>query len=73
MTDQVKKNKDIKEDEERLKEQEKKENRKYLHFTSNLFDYVKGLFKVYINSTCKLTIATGFLYSIGDLNQSMIS
>ena len=32
MTDQVKKNKDIKEDEERLKGQEKKENRKYLHF-----------------------------------------
>ena len=38
MTDQVKKNKDIKEDEERLKRQEKKENRKYLHFTFNLFD-----------------------------------
>ena len=33
MTDQVKKNKDIKEDEERLKGQEKKENTKYLHFT----------------------------------------
>ena len=33
MTDQVKKNKDIKEDKERLKGQEKKENTKYLHFT----------------------------------------
>ena len=33
MTDQVKKNKDIKKDEERLKGQGKKENRKYLHFT----------------------------------------
>ena len=37
MTDQVKKNKNIKEDEERLKGQEKKENRKYLHFIFNLF------------------------------------
>ena len=33
MTDQVKKNKDIKKDEERLKGQRKKKNRKYLHFT----------------------------------------
>ena len=39
MKDQVKKNKDIKEDEERLKGQEKKENRKYLHFMFNLFDH----------------------------------
>ena len=37
MTDKVKKNKDIREDEERLKGQEKKENRKYLHFIFNLF------------------------------------
>ena len=39
MTDQVKKNKDINEDEERLKEQEKKENRNYLQFIFNLFDH----------------------------------
>ena len=33
MTDHIKNNKDIKEDEERLKEQEKKEkNRKYISF-----------------------------------------
>ena len=37
MADQVKKNKDIKEDEERLKGQDKRENRKYLHFIFNLF------------------------------------
>ena len=29
----------IKEDEKRLKGQEKKENRKYLHFIFNLFDH----------------------------------
>ena len=39
MTDQAKENKDIKEDEERLKGQEKKENRKHLHFIFNLFDH----------------------------------
>ena len=39
MTDQVKKNKDIREYEERLKGQEEKENRKYLHFIFNLFDH----------------------------------
>ena len=39
MTDQVKKNKYIKEDEERLKEQEKKENRNYLQFIVNLLDH----------------------------------
>ena len=39
MADQVKKNKDIKEDEERLKGQEKKENRNYLHFIFNHFDH----------------------------------
>ena len=39
MTGQVKKSKDLKEDEERLKRQEKKENRKYLHFIFNLFDH----------------------------------
>ena len=39
MTDQVKKNKYIKEDEERLKEQEKKENRNYLQFIFNLLDH----------------------------------
>ena len=40
MTDQVKKNKDIiiKEDEERLKEQEKKESRKHMHIIFNIFD-----------------------------------
>ena len=38
-----------------------------------MINCVKGLFKVYINSTCILTIVTGFLYSIGDINQSMIS
>ena len=43
MTDQVKKNKDIKEDEERLKGQEKKECRKYLHFIFNLFDHYTDL------------------------------
>ena len=32
MADQVKKNKDIQEDEERLKGQDKRENRKYLDF-----------------------------------------
>ena len=48
MTDQVKKNKDIREDEERLKGQEKKENRKYLHFIFNLFDH----FTVLRNSFC---------------------
>ena len=37
VTDKVKKNKDIREDEERLKGQEKKENRKYLHFILDLF------------------------------------
>ena len=37
MTDQARKNKDIREDEERLKGQEKKENRQYMHFTFNLF------------------------------------
>ena len=37
VTDKVKKNKDIREDEERLKGQEKKENRQYMHFTFNLF------------------------------------
>ena len=37
MGDQSKKNKDIKEDEERLKGQRKKENRKYLHF---IFDFL---------------------------------
>ena len=37
MTDQIKKNKYIKEGEESLKGQEKKENRKYLHFIFNLF------------------------------------
>ena len=37
MADQVKKNKDIQEDEERLKGQDKRENRKYLHFIFNLF------------------------------------
>ena len=39
MTDQVKKNKYIKEDEERLKEQEKKKNRNYLQFIFNLLDH----------------------------------
>ena len=39
MTDQVKKNQYIKEDEERLKEQEKKENRNYLQFIFNLLDH----------------------------------
>ena len=39
MTDQIKKNKDIKEDEESLKGWEKKENRNYLHFIFNLFYY----------------------------------
>ena len=43
MTDQVTKNKDIKEDEERLKGQEKKESRKYLHFIFNLFDHYTDL------------------------------
>ena len=40
MTEQAKKNQDIKEDEERLKEQEKKESRKHLqlHIIFNLFD-----------------------------------
>ena len=37
MGDQSKKNKDIKEDEERLKGQGKKENRNYLHF---IFDFL---------------------------------
>ena len=37
MTDQVKRNKDIKNDEERLKGREKKENTKYLHFIFTLF------------------------------------
>ena len=37
VTDKVKKNKDIREDEERLKGQEKKENRKYFHFIFNIF------------------------------------
>ena len=39
MTDQNKKNQDIKEDEERLKGQEEKENRKYLQFIFNLFNH----------------------------------
>ena len=39
MTDQKKKNQDIKEDEERLKGQEEKENRKYLQFIFNLFNH----------------------------------
>ena len=37
MADKEKKNKDFKEDEERLKGQEKKANRKYLHFIFNIF------------------------------------
>ena len=37
MTGKVKQNKDIREDGERLKGQEKKENTKYLHFIFNLF------------------------------------
>ena len=38
MTDQIKRNKNLKEDEERLKEWEKKiKSRKYLHFIFNLF------------------------------------
>ena len=37
MANQVKKNKDIKEDEETLKGQKKKENRKYVLFTFDLF------------------------------------
>ena len=37
MTDKVKQNKDIREDGGRLKGQEKKESRKYLHFIFNLF------------------------------------
>ena len=44
MTDQIKKNKDIKEDEERLKEQEKKiKNKNQLHFIFNLFDHETAL------------------------------
>ena len=39
MADQVKKKKDIKEYEERLKGQEKEENRKSLHFIFNIFDH----------------------------------
>ena len=35
ITDKIKKEKDIKEDEKSLKGQEKKENRKYLHFFFN--------------------------------------
>ena len=39
MTEQIKKDVDIKEDEESLKKQEKKnkKNRKHLHFTFNIF------------------------------------
>ena len=47
MTDHIKKNKDIKEDEERLKEQEKKKT-KYLHFTFNLFDHYTILRSVFL-------------------------
>ena len=39
MTDQIKKKKDMKEDEERLRGQGKKENRTCLHFIFNLFDH----------------------------------
>ena len=38
MTDQIKKNRDIKEDQERLKGQGEKENRKYLCFILYFFD-----------------------------------
>ena len=47
MTDQVKKNKYIKEDEERLKEQEKKNNRNYLQFIFNLLDHYTVLREFY--------------------------
>ena len=47
MTDQVKKNKYIKEDEERLKEQEKKKNRNYLQFIFNLLDHYTVLREFY--------------------------
>ena len=39
MTVKIKKNKDMKEDQESLKGKEKKENKKYLHFCFNIFDH----------------------------------
>ena len=47
MTDQLKKNKDITEDEEGLKGQEKKENRKYLPFIFNLFHHYNVLRRIF--------------------------
>ena len=38
-----------------------------------MINCVKGHFKVYINSTCILTIVTGLYYSTDDINQSLIS
>ena len=37
------------------------------------YQLYQGVFKVYANSTSILTIVTGFLNSIGDINQSIIS